>query len=388
MIKDNLLYFLILTVIITLFYCFKVWEVYPIYGGEFLSDWNYIATYYECTFSVTCENTYPFIYPKIWFNFYNFFKNDFNLVIYPFIIFYLFSSIYFFQNSKKIIHFFLLFSPHSILAIQRGNNEIIIYFFLFVFLIFLNNRNEILSLITLSIASILKLYPLILAVIYLLENKNNKWIRILLFLSVFILGIFLLNDILYIQKYIVPNVLLTYSSSVLLKLLSFFIKFSYFDLIFYLISFFFIIFIYIKLLRFELKFPTNYQHENSFLIGSLILSASFFLSTSFDYRLIFVVFTFPYISEFLELNFKKKIIKTFIIFILIFFWMEFIIFYYYDFIDFTKNKSSFGYIVNFQNIILGSLMILKNIFYWILNIGLIFISINIILKKQDFLRFK
>jgi len=68
--------------------------------------------------------------------------------------------------------------------------------------------------------------------------------------------------------------------------------------------------------------------------------------------------------------------------------MEFIIFYYYDFIDFTKNKSSFGYIVNFQNIILGSLMILKNIFYWILNIGLIFISINIILKKQDFLRFK
>ncbi len=396
-IKENLFYYLSLFLVILLFYYFEIWKFYPIYDesvglGSYLHDWNYIKNYYECKFnsSLTLPAQFPscvetlkaeFVYPKIWFKIYIYFKENFSYLIYIFILFYYFSSFYFFQNSSKIIHFFLLFSPQSILAIQRGNNELIIYFFIFIFLILFNYKNKILSLIPLIIAAFLKFYPLVLAPIYLFQNKDNKLKRILLFLPFLILGLFLFEDILKINKNIISNIVLTFSSQVLLKLLYFIVNFNYLILIYYSFAFLITIYILSKLFRLKLLFPSNYKYENSFLLSSFILVASFFLSSSYDYRLIFIIFSFPYIIEFLKKNFSKNNFKLIIFLICFSLWYEFIVFYYYNFINFAENRYYFGYVWNFSNIILGLLIIVKNVFYWVLNIFLIYLALNIVLKR-------
>lgn len=384
--KYNIYYIIGLAVGILLFYQFEVWRLYPTYGGDYLQDWKYIQKYSNCLLDDKlsyCEELlqFQFVYPKIWLQISILFKNNFEQVIYLFVLLYFTTSLYFFQNSKKIFHVFLVFSPNSILLLQRGNNEIIIYFLAFVFLILINNKKRVLSLLPLLTAIFLKLYPLVLAPIYLVQSKTNKKSGVFLFLIIFILAIFLADNIINTQGIIHSKILLTYSSGVILKLTKFLIDFTYINLFFYCFTFLFFSYCLSKLFKLQFNIPSHYKYENSFLVGSLILVSSFFLSSSFDYRYIFIIYTFPYMIIFLEKNFSKTNVNLIISIIFISLWIEFIIFYYYEFIDFSGIKAKLGYVFNLKTLLFAFLILIKNILYWIVNILISYISLRIVLKR-------
>ncbi len=383
--KDNYYYLICIFIIFTSFYLFEIWKLYPTYGGDFLQDWRYILDYSNCTLNINNPNCnallqFKFVYPEIWFRIALFFQDKFYLLIYPFIIFYIISSLTFFKNIKKIYHFFFILSPTSMLLIQRGNNEIVIYFLIFIFLILLNRNYKIFSFFTLLISITLKFYPILLSPLYLLNIKNRK-LSILIFFILALIGIYIFKDLLITQSIIHSNILLTYSSSVIVKLINIIFDVKYVVFIFYLLLLIIIFIFLLKTNNQEYIFINKKEHENSFLIGTLILVPSFFLSSSFDYRYIFIIFTFPYLNSFFKKNFNKKKSELFFIIILFSLWFEIIVFNYYEYINFNQFKNAFGYDLNQKTLLFGSLILIKNFLYWAVNFLLIFILFNIIKNK-------
>ena len=84
------------------------------------------------------------------------------------------------------------------------------------------------------------------------------------------------------------------------------------------------------------------------------------------------------------INKKIFLFKLTYIVLLFSLWFEFLIFYTYNFIEFNNIKSNFGYILNMQTIVLGSLIFLKNLFYWLLNFFMMITLKEIIFKKLNF----
>ena len=146
------------------------------------------------------------------------------------------------------------------------------------------------------------------------------------------------------------------------------------------------IILFFLILAFSFKFKINLnepsKEEDLFIIGASILIFSFFLSSSFEYRLIYTILLIPFISVNRKKNFALfKYIYFIIIFIM---WFEFLIFYTYEYINFDELKIEFGYVVNYQSIFLGILIGIKNLCYWLLNIFLIIIIKEIFLKRLNF----
>ena len=85
----------------------------------------------------------------------------------------------------------------------------------------------------------------------------------------------------------------------------------------------------------------------------------------------------------IEIKNKKKSYLGNLILIIIYLtiWFEFIIFYYSEYINYGTNKLIYVKENNPQIYVLGFLLFLKNVFQWILNVYLIFISKNIIFSK-------
>jgi len=149
-----------------------------------------------------------------------------------------------------------------------------------------------------------------------------------------------------------------------------------------LLSMIFLTFIIIGSLLYKSKNNIQFNKKNSllFISGSIILSTSFFFSNTFDYKLIFILFVVPMI---IEIKNKKKsyLVNLILIIIYLTIWFEFIIFYYSEHINYGTNKLIYVKENNPQIYVLGFLLFLKNVFQWILNVYLIFISKNIIFNK-------
>ena len=68
-------------------------------------------------------------------------------------------------------------------------------------------------------------------------------------------------------------------------------------------------------------------------------------------------------------------------------WSEMIIYFFYEVIEFTKIKSNYGYILNLKTIFLGTLIVIKNLLYFLLNFIMILISkkiFNSMIKNYKF----
>tara|TARA_B100000029_G_scaffold478936_1_gene525517 strand:- start:97 stop:1284 length:1188 start_codon:yes stop_codon:yes gene_type:complete len=389
---NNYKYFFCFLACCLILFNFDLWKYYPLYSNELFGDWTYIYNYYSCLNNleiqiVTCESIlqFDFVYPKIWLKIvkiiYPFFKES----IYLFIFFYLIISFNFFKDLPKIYHFLFLFSPISILLIQRGNNEILIFLLVFVFFQTLNYKKfKFFSVIPYIIASLLKIYPLSLVIIYFIENfKKISLLKIIVAL-VFLTIIYLFfNEFINIKNsYNVGKVTLVYSSKTIFFITNFIFKNLNFNYqLFSTIGL--IIFIY---LSFKIKIKNfksiKSDKEIAFLIGSAILVSNFFLNYSFEYRFTYIIFTFPFIFD-LKNIIKKKIIIYFIILIYSVLWFEFLIFYFKEIIQFNEIRSNQIDILNLKTSILGIIIIIKNIMYWIINFGLIVLSKNIIFNKLN-----
>lgn len=373
-----------------IFFIFRLWDFYPIYGGKLFSDWNYIIEHSSCrnlilenavNLKYNCEATLKnvFIYPSIWLKSYLISEEFFKIIPYFIIILFLIICMKVINTENFFPNFIILFSTPFVLVMQRGNNEMIIFILIYFFLFFFQKKKFILPTVFLFISGFLKIYPITILIIFFRKKIFSMYNFFLLFLLVAFL-IIMKNEIISISSFLQSKITLTYSSQTLFLLINYFFQLSNNYFLFFSIGAFLILFMISLSIR--LNIEDQFEEENSYVIGSTILIFSFFLSTSFEYRLIFSAFLIPLIMK--GINKKIFLFKLTYIVLLFSLWFEFLIFYTYNFIEFNNIKSNFGYILNMQTIVLGSLIFLKNLFYWLLNFFMMITLKEIIFKKLNF----
>lgn len=373
-----------------IFFIFRLWDFYPIYGGKLFSDWNYIIEYSSCrnlilenavNLEYNCEATLKnvFIYPSIWLKSYLISEEFFKIIPYFIIILFLIICMKVINTENFFPNFIILFSTPFVLVMQRGNNEMIIFILIYFFLFFFQKKKFILPTVFLFISGFLKIYPITILIIFFRKKIFSMYNFFLLFLLVAFL-IIMKNEIISISSFLQSKITLTYSSQTLFLIINYFFQLSNNYFLFFSIGAFLILFMISLSIR--VNIDDQFEEENSYVIGSTILIFSFFLSTSFEYRLIFSAFLIPLIMK--GINKKIFLFKLTYIVLLFSLWFEFLIFYTYNFIEFNNIKSNFGYILNMQTIVLGSLIFLKNLFYWLLNFFMMITLKEIIFKKLNF----
>ena len=362
----------------------------PIYHGSKFQDLRYIFEYGNCLNKISnidCSRyeSFPFVYPQIWLLISEHVSLLQGTIIYITLIFlYLIVSIKTFKNINKkyIYHFLFFFSPASLLLIIRANNDIIILILTyFIALLLKNNKFRVLSFSLFLLSYLLKIYSIFLLLIFFLEKKDFNIKNYFLFLIFIIISYFFINEILRIAEiYNKSKMLAAYSSGVIFDLfnyLSFEIKIN--TELFSKISLLLITALSFSKLNI-LNYNISKENQLLFISGAIILITSFFLSRTFDYKLIFIFLIIPTILEIIR---KKNSYFINIIFFSIFFilWFESVIFYYSKYIGYDENKFIYLENKNIKLIILGFLMGLKNIVQWVINIFMIFLVKKIILKN-------
>ena len=392
--SDNYKYFIATFLCFISIFIFKLWESYPLYSNDLFGDWKYIYNYFSClghleTKEINCKSLlyYDFVYPQVWLKILEISYPVFKIAIYPFIIFYFLITFKFFNNSSKIYHFLFLFSPTSILLIQRGNNEVVIFLLIFIFMKFFNSKKlKLLSVAPFLLSFLLKIYPLCLIIIYFCHDlKKINYIKIISLTLSLIIFYFFISDYLDIKKNFESNhgkVTLIYGANSIFYLTTLAIGKISFN--YQYLSIVALIILTILSFKFKIKKleKINSYNETSFLIGSTILVSSFFINASFEYRFIYIIFTLPFLFDLKEIN-QKKIIFYFILLIYLVLWFEFFIFYFKEIIDFQKDKILTEGILNFKVALLGFFIVLKNLMYWVINFGLILLSKDIIFIKLN-----
>jgi hypothetical protein len=376
--------------LIFIFFVFRLWDFYPIYGGKLFSDWYYIIEFSSCKnlilenavkLEYNCEanlkNT--FIYPSIWLKSYLIPEEIFKIIPYFVIFLFLIIFIQVLNKQSLFTNFIILFSTPFVLAMQRGNNEMIIFIIMYFFLFFFQRNKFVLPTIFLFISSLLKIYPITILPIFLKKKIFSFYNFFLLFLVIAFL-ILMKDEIISISSFLQSKITLTYSSQTIFSIIDYFYQLNNDNFLFYSIGVFFVLFIISLLIK--INIGNQFEEENSYVVGSTILIFSFFLSSSFEYRLIFSAFLVPLIM--IGINKKIFLFKITYIVLLFSLWFEFFIFYTHNYIEFNNIKSNLGYIVNIKTIFLGSLIVLKNSLYWTLNFLMMITLKEIIFKKLNF----
>jgi hypothetical protein len=250
-------------------------------------------------------------YPSIWLYIFKLFNINSILNLKIFLFFslslLLFSFCWLFQITKnkfnKFILFLLFFSGSTLLLIERGNIDHII--FIFCVLTILSN-NYYYEIIIIFINSCLKIYP-IFNFIYLFKKKNFY-----LTLIIILVTTFFIYEI-SLARYFAPNhpfMAISQAYGILTIVEGFFkilekkylinISFEiksivriFFVLIFLIISF--VLFLMGAKKQNKIIYNLNY-YEKLFILGSSIYVGTYISFSNIDYRLIFLILTIPYIS--------------------------------------------------------------------------------------------
>ena len=382
-------FFILANILILIFLFSSAWKFYPIYGSDLFIDWLYIFDFKNCKNNtlITPENlctnilASEFVYPKVWLILSKITDNrsNFQFLILPLIFMYTYIVDYIIQNENIIIKILFLSSSASVLLLQRGNNDLIIFAFIFLFFITMENKKYNFFLVPLVVAIKAKIYPIALFPILILKKniKNKKKYYLILAILFFIMLIF--SDYFELnQNYNKSGSVLAFSSSMIFKIIIFLtnIKFNY-----TLVSLFILFFIITISFFTKINLPSiQNSKEISFLIGSAIIVSGFFLNEGYIYKLVFTIFTFPLILEYKKFI-SYKLYSYLLFTTLIALWAEFLTFGVENLLDINHfhPKEYPGY--NFNNIVYGISIILKNLIYWALNVNLIFISTKIFIKK-------
>lgn len=326
----------------------------------------------------------PFNLPIIWFyiskylNLIN--EINFKIFVFLYISLFIFCVIQIIELTENIIGKILVilaaFSASSILALERGNTDLLIFSLVFIACI---QKKFFLSLLILVTASILKLFPIFSFVIN-FENKKKVFLSILGILLVFFI---LLSDL----KYFFYNTHSTFNTGLTFGIrpiiLGFFKSLERVGLnniemnnLYFIIGYFFILFFSLLLFLFFLiknkkKRTVDFINLKNklFLAGSSIYCCSFIFFSSFDYRLIFLIMTIPYLTD--NINLIKKLIL-----ILILLSTNFLAFY-----TFAYSQNDFMYIGILNHISKLSLFIL--VLHELSKFFNIFVQ-NFLAKKKNF----
>lgn len=288
----------------------------PFYDLETLRKWTIDFTsginIYSENYILNEYGYFISVYPKQWFYILNFLNIQSNLNFYllclTLIIIYFLIVFYFYIKNHESQYLIFLISLPSIFVIERGQSDLIIFILFFLFLIL---RKENLRNILFLLSVYLKYYtfPIILLI------KNNKIYKT--FIVYFITFLIFLND--YSQIfYISQKALKMYRYNYGLITSKIFFDDIFFELNYLIFIIFFLLVIIIIKLYFKELILSSIQLKHSlefkfYLASSLVFVTLFLLTTSYHYKLIFLLFSFPYIL----LQKPQVIKKTFSIIIII-----------------------------------------------------------------------
>ncbi len=235
--------------------------------------------------------------------------------------FLLFLNFFFiFKNfDSKIFLLIFFFSTTNFLLIERFSTDLLIFIFVGLIIYF---NSKLIKASIIFVISLLKFYPIFLVSIF-IDNKKFFYIFFLAITS-FIL-IFYLDEIASTNENLIDMALLiAYGSRTMIRALFYLSdkynlflnegNYEFYRNIFLLILLFysFIITILSYLSSFKTTENILNSNEKLFLIGGSIYIGTFIFGANADYRLIFLLFTIPYIIE-LKNVFIKSILSFSII---------------------------------------------------------------------------
>ena len=370
-----------------------LWKYYPIYGSYLFQDWTYIYDYRIClNYPDKADDSirglcpvileYNFVYPDIWIKLGEIGNRTlFKYLILIFVIFYLSCCLNILKKYALFTKFFFILSPVSILLVQRGNNDLIIFCLIYLFYITLENyKNIYYSLLPYILGIILKIYPIVLIPIFYFKKIkiNNSKLFVIILALITLISLYLSNFWEAQENYNKAGITLAFNSAVLFKI------WNYLDIVeipTQIISIIILILLFLISVRNKFYLPyVEKKYETSFLIGSAIIVSNFFLNEGFVYKLVFLVFIIPLVFEY-QNKIHKRVFIYFIGILFLSLWAEFITFLIEIIFDTNVSKlKTTG--LNLSNYIYAFGIVFKNIIYWLLNINLIFISTNLIFRKN------
>ena len=326
----------ILTYIVIIFYLLYSGEIYKYFVpiGTLLEfglfrDWKVVINDIYCT-QIIQSGCRPFPYGPalLYFPFIEFFREFYyqifpNLMVILFVltIFIIFNK---FHKQKKFLIFCIIFSPTSLLAIERGNFDLLL--FLLAILI-CYNRFLYLNLFLISFSFLIKFYP-ITYFFNIFTHKKKDFIlgvRYTAILTLIISFIFL-----YFHKDIFLGAFETSSNSKsgfhmlfsiksTAKLIKYFFSTNYILLLFITyLAFIGIIYVFVKYLKknniYE-KLTLHDIEDKLFLIGTNTALFSYLVFSNYYYREIFLILSIPLVIKVQSL-FKNNLFRYFLYFII------------------------------------------------------------------------
>ena len=263
---------------------------------------------------------------------------------------------------KKFFEYFLLIliilAPSTLLAIERGNHDILIFLFILLMVYF---NSSTLNFLILTLTSLARYYPLALMVNFFIEKKRSiTQIIITLLLFTMTLGFFfyITGESLELIQHKLKIISPTWGNQFSIRGLSLILKklkdFDYSTVL--IISYIF--FIFSSIVSFKIFQKSNFIskvnissfEEKLFILGGNLSISVYLISDNVHYREIFLILLLPLIIK-LKDNFEIKIFKYLFYFVL--FRYIFLIFSNY-FIMFKKYFALL-YIKAFSDIVLVSL---------------------------------
>ena len=275
----------------------------------------------ECTL-ISSGNARINTHPSIWvylFSLLNL-KNPlvYNISIVTLFTLYFFILIKLFRtyqnNLSKLVLLIFFFSTTNFILIERLATDLVI--FLIVYFI-LNTKNKIFQSLLIFVGFILKYYPIFLIT---LLTERKKYIFIFLTCLMAFISLFYIKEIQLVNKNIVEMALpIAYGSRTMLKAFyhlsleyNFFLNdenMNFFRNLTVLSFFMYTLFLVIAGYNNKYLMNTKYKLDKYFLAGASIYVGTFIIGANVDYRLIFLIFTIPYV-----INLESKLIKNLLIF--------------------------------------------------------------------------
>ncbi len=214
------------------------------------------------------------------------------------VLFFLGILIAFFAVDKMtaLILSIVIFSPAVLLGLERGNTDLFIFFLLSIALL-LGRFSTILSLSLILLAAILKLYP-IFGLSYLLKEARHKFL-LLMAVALGLFGLYIaltFEDFQQIYRATPRGTHIAYGLNVFWMRVT--DQGSQFGPLAKVLSYSLVALVILSalLLRFKKGVSTASQDNkfiDAFRMGASIYAGTFLLGNSWDYRLMFLIFTIP-----------------------------------------------------------------------------------------------
>ena len=252
-------------------------------------------------------------YPKIWIWMAKLvqFDNETNYIVFicAYVLAYLICCFFILRISPSLYVLLVVFSGASLLAVERGNNDLLAFVILFIGIYFSQNYFRAFSIL---LATILKVYPVLLVFIFM--KKTKMFILLVLMIAVYF--VFTAGELKIIMA---GNTALTDPASLFatyglatninntVQLMHLIVgqSASTYDIYKYMLIIVSLVLI-ILFSRIKIMFNNSSSSiiTDLFVAGAIIFSGTFIITSNWDYRLIFLLFCIPYI-----LNIQHKLVK-------------------------------------------------------------------------------